>query len=339
MLRRRSASGPLALPDSFSAAAFDLKKYWLGKSYALTVNAVLSQISGVPEALLAVQRSSVHTFQRPDADYLELDASRTSLFGHGGLVEFAKVGGNVRFNTCLTWRSPGLELNDIGYLQLADVIRGQAAVSHVTWKPFWIFRETSVTFNLLRGWNFGREKTDVRKSVFIDLTFMNRWRGIASIRREDLSVSPNDLRGGPSLRLPAEWGFYFMFSTDPGRKAVFEAWPWVRQGDEGALNVTGAGFEFRFRPFAAFEIAAGPSIIANKQKLQYVTTKDFELEKRYLCASLDQKTVSCVFRLNCYLKPNLSIQFYGKDKSFVFGCSGRVNLFVTIYPSDPHKEV
>jgi len=312
VLRRRSTPGPFALPASASTAAFDLKKYWRNKSYALRTNAVLSWIQGEPDALLAVQRSSVHTFQRPDADHLKLDASRTSLFGHGGLVEFGKVAGNVRFSTCLTWRSPGLELNDVGFLQLADMIRGQVAVSHATWKPFWIFRETSVSLNLLRGWDFGREKTDIRRSVFIDLAFKNRWRGIAAIRREDLSVSPNDLRGGPSLLLPAEWGFYFLLSTDPGRKLAFEVWPWIRRGDEGSLNVNGVTFESRFRPLAAFEIVAGPSIIANKQKLQYVTTRDFGLEKRFLCASLDQKTVSCVFRLNCYLKPNLSVQFYGQ---------------------------
>jgi hypothetical protein len=55
-----------------------------------------------------------------------------------------------------------------------------------------------------------------------------------------------------------------------------------------------------------------PSYTINNQELQYVSTKDFGAEKRYIFARIDQKTLAFTLRLNLCLTPDLSIQFYGQ---------------------------
>lgn len=85
-------------------------------------NLLASHVEGSPEAILATQTSFVHHFQRTNADYLEVDSTRTSLTGTGGTFRIGKFGGKlnkhggiVKFETGVTWRSPELELNDAGF--------------------------------------------------------------------------------------------------------------------------------------------------------------------------------------------------------------------------------
>ena len=58
----------------------------IGERYSLSGFWAGSRISGDPEAMTRVQENAVHYYQRPDADYVELDPNATSLSGHAGSV-------------------------------------------------------------------------------------------------------------------------------------------------------------------------------------------------------------------------------------------------------------
>src|SRR5207249_523789 len=76
------------------------------------------QTAGVLDA--ATQRDAVHYYQRPDAG-LPFDSTRTSLAGDAEELLFGKVGGGItRFETSYQRRSPGFEVNDLGFLLRAD---------------------------------------------------------------------------------------------------------------------------------------------------------------------------------------------------------------------------
>ena len=87
-------------------------------------------------AMEAMQQSSARYYQRPDADYLEYDSLLTNLSGHGGSIEIGKgANGRFRYSADLNWRSPGLELNDIGFLQMSDIIDQGVSVAYVENEP------------------------------------------------------------------------------------------------------------------------------------------------------------------------------------------------------------
>jgi len=80
--------------------------------------------AGGAGAIDALQQSPVHYFQRPDAGYLEYDQAATSMSGHAGMVGVQKVGGQkVRFSFVGNYKTPGFDVNDVGYLRRADAIQ------------------------------------------------------------------------------------------------------------------------------------------------------------------------------------------------------------------------
>ena len=119
----------------------DFEHSWKDRTYTISFNSVFSHIRGSEEAIVRAQRSSVRYFQRPDAEHFRLDSSRTTLSGHGGTLNFSKSGqGHIRYATGVSWRSAGLELNDMGYVRQTDKILQYVWVGYRWWEPFFIFR-------------------------------------------------------------------------------------------------------------------------------------------------------------------------------------------------------
>jgi len=100
--------------------AVDFRHRFLGSRYQVSGSLDLSRVTGTAAAITATQRDAVHYYQRPDAG-LPFDSTRTSLAGDAEELLFGKVGGGItRFETSYQRRSPGFEVNDLGFLLRAD---------------------------------------------------------------------------------------------------------------------------------------------------------------------------------------------------------------------------
>ena len=94
------------------------------------MKSIASQLQGTSESILKKQLGPIHRYQRPDADYLAVDSLREQLAGHGGLITVGKKGGKINFYLTGQYRSPGLNLNDMGYIRQADFLGESANVSY-----------------------------------------------------------------------------------------------------------------------------------------------------------------------------------------------------------------
>ncbi len=109
-----------ALRQSAYVGALDFRHRFLGSRYQLSGSLDVSRVAGTAAAIAATQRDPVHYYQRPDAG-LPLDPTRTSLSGDAEELLFGKVGGGItRFETSYQRRSPGFEVNDLGFVLRAD---------------------------------------------------------------------------------------------------------------------------------------------------------------------------------------------------------------------------
>jgi hypothetical protein len=292
---------------------FDFSHHWKNKTYVFSIKTVFSHVRGDKEAILDTQESPLRYYQRPDASHLSVDPNRTSLSGHGGTVSFGKFGsGRLKFWTGVTWRSPGLELNDVGYLRYADRIMQWAWVGYSIWKPFAIFKRINLNINQWQGWDFSGEKIFKGGNINLYTQFKNHWGLSLGFNRQGESLSTSALRGGPALRRAGGWNQWVSFHSDNRKRFRFNVGTGNFWSDHGQRQSHSFWFGLTYRPSSKLTVSVYPSIRSSKTHLQYVDTLDYLDSQRYIFASLNQETVSLTLRLNYSITPDLSIQFYGQ---------------------------
>ncbi|RPJ75172.1 MAG: hydrolase, partial [Acidobacteria bacterium] len=131
----------------------------LGKRYSLSGYWAGSVVRGSEEAITGLQQSAVHAYQRPDADHVELDPTATALGGMSANLNIARIGGNrVRFSNGVWMKTPGFDINDLGFLQRADE-RGVSNWFQIREdKPSRHLRLWRVNFNHWALWNFAGDR-------------------------------------------------------------------------------------------------------------------------------------------------------------------------------------
>ena len=311
--RNASDARSTLLTHSAYTGGIDFLHQWKNKTYFFDLKSAFSQVVGSKEAMLEVQESSTHYFQRPDANYLKLDSNRTSLSGHGGSISIGKQGnGYWAYALGGVWRSPGLELNDVGYLQQADQAMEFIWIGFRKLNPFSIFNRVQMNFNQWRGWNFGGEKIFEGGNINGGGEFRNFWGFWMGINRQTPGLSASALRGGPSLRYEGTWNEWYDIYTDSRKKWQIELSGSDVWADDGLASWHNFSVWLNLKPNRRLTVSLSPFYNLNKDNLQYVDTMEKDGQDRYLMAHLDQKTFGMVFRLNYSMTPELSIQYYGQ---------------------------
>lgn len=312
------------LPHSAYTGGLDFTHFWKEKTYFVMGKTVFSQVQGSTTAITELQESSTRYFQRPDASHLSVDTSLLSLGGNGGSLTGGKLGGG-HWNYILdaSWRSPGLELNDQGYLRQADIVQQIFWVQYRIWEPFSIFRSLNVNFNQWSGFDYSGLRQFFGTNMNLNLQFKNYWSFGTGIDRGIENINRTELRGGPALLFPGDWNHWISLSSDARKKLkigfnMFNNW-----GDISHSRFFSAGMSFTYRPIDALSISLSPSYTKGRRDLQYVDTYDFENNQRYIISTLNSKNLNADIRINYNLTPDLTFQYWGQP--FVF--SGNYSNF------------
>lgn len=311
--RDLAGTGITSLNRAAYSGGVDVRHQWHDRKYYLEALGVVSHIRGDRAAIAEAQQASQRYFQRPDADYLEFDPNRTSLTGHGGNLSVGRGGNSpVRANLAVTWRSPGLELNDAGFMRQADRVMQSLWLGYRFTNPVAIFNRLNLNVNQWQGWNFGGEPVFSGGNINGGGQLKNYWYVWLGVGREGEDLATTALRGGPALRLPAQWNQWITVESDQ-RKAVqvgvnsFNSWE-----DVGGTRYHEVGLWIAFRPINALSLQFNPYYGFNRDELQYVNTLAHGAQSRYVFGRLQQKTVALTARVDYSITPNLSVQYYGQ---------------------------
>ncbi|MSO50603.1 MAG: hypothetical protein EXQ49_12035 [Acidobacteria bacterium] len=167
-------------------------------------------MSGTPEAMSRLQLSTVHSYQRPDADHVEFDPAQTSLGGPAGQLSFNKIAGrNTRFNVYASYKSPGFDINDLGFHQRADEIGQGAWFQYRENTPGKYVRDFTINFNQWNGWNFDGDRRLWGGHVNTHLMFTNNWSFSTGLNYNGQGFADRLTRGGPGGYTNAalnQWG-------------------------------------------------------------------------------------------------------------------------------------
>ena len=308
------------LNHSAFSGGFDYLHYWKNKAWYYRGNIIFSHIDGSRASILNTQTAFEHLFQRTNSTEIKVDSSLTSLTGTGGTFRLGKFGGKqskkggmFQGETGITWRSPQLELNDIGFMQTANEINHFTWVSYVFQKPYLIFNNWRLNYNHWGRWDFGGQLLYQAFNINSNAQFKNHWGGGTGVTWNPYEVSNNALRGGSSLRRPAGIGQWVFVQGDQRKKIYanlhFEnAW-----GFENTVKANNINVGLTFQPLNNFKIniGTGYNYYWRKQD-QFVTQVNVNNLTRTIVSEVSQKTLNFTLRLNYNITPDLTIQYYAQ---------------------------
>ena len=302
------------LPTDAVTGGLDLIHRWKDKEFFIDAKLIGSYIKGSREAITLLQKSSARYYQRPGADYLDFDPDRTRLSGYGGKFRIGKGSkGFWRYSTGVTVLSPGIELNDLGYMRSADEINQDNEVSYFVNQPVSIFRTYNVTLEQFNSWNFNGTFLGSGGHLSFTSEFKNQWSFGANLIYHSTAFDTKLLRGGPDIRMPSSVTFFGNIRTDASKKFIGT----LRYQYESRGNNSATTYQiepgFSIRPFSMLKIGVNASYQANHDVLQYVALKDIPVSGtiRYILGTIDQKTLGLTFRMDLNITPEFSIQYYG----------------------------
>jgi hypothetical protein len=301
----------MGLPANATSGGIDFTRYLGNRAWIVEANGVFSHVSGDRAAIERLQTNPVHYYQRPDAAHLGVDEERTSLAGHGGSVRAGTSDtGRLRATNDVHWYSPGLDMNDLGYLRQADVIANRVSLGWSEPRPRGVFRTYSVELSREDQWDFGGLHTRAESEVEASATFQNRWavEGELAFNRD---VDTRALRGGPALRLRDHYAAGLGVRSDAARRLSFSlAGERARSVDDASYASELAGaLRLRLSNRLAFSSELGYERLGDE--LQYVTTASTSAGPRYVLARIDQESWAFTFRADLAITPDLTLQYYG----------------------------
>jgi hypothetical protein len=274
-----------------------------------------TRVEGNQAAILDLQESSVHYFQRPDATHVEVNEEATSLSGWAGRLFFNKQKGNIIFNAALGALSPGFNPNDLGFQWgNSDVINYHILFGYHQPHPGKIFRQWWLVAAPFGTWDFGGTQIWEGYLVGANMQFLNYWTLDTMFAYNPKTWANEHTRGGPLMRIPWGWQINFTISSD-NRKPIVISLFTSNYRRPGSGNSFYGNVSLRWKPRSNISFSIGPSYSHRTSNIQWVDNIDDPLMTetygtRHIFGDIDQKTIASEIRLNWTFTPKLSLQLY-----------------------------
>lgn len=274
----------------------------------------VSRVEGSSDAILATQRNPVHLYQRPDGA-LRVDSSATSLSGTNMELRFAKVGGRtLLFETAYQRRTPGFEINDVGFLRQADQ-QQWTSWANLAWRtPNKAFLQLRWNFNNWNYWNIDGLPTERAFNTNVHTQFRNNWwfHMGSTLGQVGETYCDRCARGGPAIRQDPYLSPWAGIEGDNRKKFVPFFWVNGFVGDRGHSWRYSVEPELSAKISSRFTTSLSTRYEHRVSDLQYYGTFTDTTTDRtsFTFANLDQHTLSMTWRLAYTFTPTTTLQVY-----------------------------
>ena len=298
-LPRHAVTGGVDADLRLKDGQYSITGFWAG-----------SYVAGETQAIDRLQRNNVHSFQRPDSDVLTYDPTRTSLSGHAGLLSVNKISGQrTRFQSSVAYKSPGFEINDLGFQQRADEITQSNWYQIRNDRPGRYFRSISLNLNQWSGWNFDHDMRYQGANVNSHAVTLSNWQFGGGFTVNGRGLADRLTRGGPSGYTTLTLSPWAYVNSD-NRKPIMFSLNVSGSADQYDSNGWNVSPSLTWRPMRALSIGAGFGINHNLNQQQWIANLVDQAGPHYVFGRLDQTTVSVTARVNYTVTPSLSLQVY-----------------------------
>lgn len=302
------------LASSAYVGSLDFRHRFLKNNYEISGTLDRSTVRGSQAVIASLQNNGVHEYQRPDAN-LPLDSTRTSLGGDAEEAHLGKIGGGfLLWESTYSRRSPGFEVNDLGYLRRADQKSWSTWAGLFDRKTRFFYTRFQLNNNWWQWWTTDGLPLERAYNTNTHITFKNNmgWHMGGTVGQIGKTYDDRTARGGPAVRQDLYVSPWLSINGDD-RKAIvpyfnsnyFESsdkrnWSW---------NVSP---EIDTKMMGRFSSALSLGWTHNVQDNQWYGKFNDPAGTHYTFAHLDQHTTSLTARFNYTFTPNVSLQTYAQ---------------------------
>ena len=313
LLHRAAYTGGMDFRHRFREGTMEVRGFFLG-----------SRVEGSEEAIFRTQHSPARYYQRPDADHVEVDPDATSLTGASGALELWKVGGSPwRFASFTHFRTPGFEVNDLGFMQEADYLMHGGWLGYMNTDPGDRFRRWGLNTNVFSNWSLGGEHRGMSANISGHATTLGNRNLNAGVNWNGGGLNTALLRGGPAFRTESSINGWASAGTDSRKDLQFS------MNVNGNVRPTsdswrvGVSPSLRWRPSGRSSVRVGPSYSRQVEDRQWVDRVPVDGEPEYIFGRMEQSTLGVQLRGEMAVTPNLSVQLFAQP----FVSSGQFSDF------------
>jgi hypothetical protein len=311
------------LPQSAQTGGVDAEAFWAKHTYRFYAAISASRVAGDSLAILRVQRSPAHYFQRPDRARIpdrlfssRYDSSATGLTGSGFIARLAKQGGNWLWDLNAASVSPGFEANDLGFVQRADYRWVNGSFGRQYTKPTGAYQNLEWIVGAEQYWNYDDDNTGRDATAYLTVELPNFWRVSTLLMRNFASLDDLLTRGGPVVAVAPSTRGFLSVSTDPRRSVVLNTTVNLSRSDDGGHGAS-LDLSATIKPASNVTLSVGPGYSTSTTTAQYVTaiedpTATAFFGSRYVFAHLDERQLYMNTRASVTFTPSLSLELFAQ---------------------------
>lgn len=302
----------LRLRSSAYVAGLDFGHLFANRSWDVNASFVSSFINGTEAVIIAAQRSSARYYNRPDASYLEVDSSATSLTGWTGALSLGKSAGlHWTGNVRLSATSPGYEINDLGFQNSADRTSLNLSLNYDENTPGRVLRRWGAGLRPEYRSNFGGDMLGRAVRGDVEGQLLNYMTARVNFSHELSSLDDRLTRGGPLSATVPSSNVSIDVGSDPRMSLTWNLSASERWDAAGGWSQSRGGrVGFKLSDWGTVELS--PRYSRSFGTAQYVTrvTDAYAVEtygRRYIFAEIRQTTAAMQARFNLTMTPRLGL--------------------------------
>jgi hypothetical protein len=282
-----------------------------------------THVNGEAGAIDRVQRASARYLQRPDADYLQYDPTRTAMTGgKAGAVAERRTGRRWLWQAETIIESPEYEPSDIGRITSGDGIQARGFLEYRDTEPTRMWRNYALRLTNNNEWTFGGARQAVSFEPRATVTWPNFWTTVLSGVFNGRALDARLTRGGPLMETPKRWETSLELETSEAAETRGQLDLVYGRDEDGGVKFETNG-TLTMQPAPQWQLSITPAYEREVNTQQYLTRLSggtpATFGSRYVFANVDRSTFSTQVRMNYTFKPDLTLDFYGEP----FAASGR----------------
>ena len=250
-------------------------------------------------------------FRRAAVSHAGQDDDRGS--GYETSLYFSKFSGWLGGQLYVDARSPGFDVNDLGFMNRNDRLQAGAHLQVEKLEPYWFARKSGFNFNAWQNWNYDGDllRRGIGYNMWHDLH--NYWGFWTGLEYEFEAFDDLGTRGGPVMVQPSHvwWGMDIW--TD-GRGPV-SGWLGTNlsYGQGGDNRRQWLGVEVEMRPASNIELEIEPGLNYRKSFAQWVENVDDDgddEDDHFVFGELENRVFEIGARGTYAFTPELSLQLF-----------------------------